>query len=90
MNIMDELTISVSVSSAALHENDYIRTAVVSNSASSSYNSGEFRADFPPHNVADLLPDQVEDFSTDAVKTEAEEAVWYNLRKLGKEELCRK
>ncbi len=83
---MDDLT----VPPAALHEHDYIRTAIVPEASRSSDSSGKLGvADFPPEKTADFLSKEEADFLPLEVKTEAEEAVWYNLRKLGKK-LCKK
>jgi hypothetical protein len=83
---MDDLTVPPS----ALHEHDYIRTAIVPEASRSSDASGKLvMADFSPEKTADFLPKEEVDFLPLGVKTEAEEAVWYNLRKLGKE-MCKK
>jgi hypothetical protein len=84
---MDDLTVPPS----ALHEHDYIRTAIVPEASRSSDGSRKLVvADFPPDKTADFLPKKEVDFLPLEVKTEAEEAVWYNLRKLGKERMCKK
>ncbi len=84
---MDDLT----VPPPALHEHDYIRTAIVPEASRSSDGSGNLVvADFPPEKTADFFPKEEVDFLQLEVKSEAEEAVWYNLRKLGKEEMCTK
>ncbi len=83
---MDDLTVPPS----ALHEHDYIRTAIVPDASRSSDGSRKlFVADFPPEKTADFHPKEPADFLPLEVKTEAEEAVWYNLRKLGMEEMCK-
>jgi hypothetical protein len=84
---MDDLTVPPS----ALHEHDYIRTAIVPEASRSSDGSGKLvAADFPHEKTAEFLPKKEVDFLPLEVKTEAEEAVWYNLRKLGKEEMWKK
>ncbi len=84
---MDDLT----VPPPALHEHDYIRTAIVPEASTSSDGSRKLIvADFPSEKTADFLPKEEVDFMPLEVNTEAEEAVWYNLRKLGKEEMCKK
>jgi hypothetical protein len=83
---MDDLTVPPS----ALHEHDYIRTAIVPEASRSSDGSRKLVvADFPHEKTADFLPKEEVDFLPLEVKTEAEEAVWYNLRKLGKESMCK-
>jgi hypothetical protein len=84
---MDDLIVPPS----ALYEHDYIRTAIVPEASRSSDDYRKlFVADFPPERTADFHRKEPADFLPLEVKTEAEEAVWYNLRKLGMEEMCKK